>query len=198
MFGARGFPPGGTWGRRGAFAAAFAGPLAWRGPGIGRMLAQGDLRLLTLALIAEAPRHGYDIIKALEEKTAGWYSPSPGIVYPTLTYLEEAEFVTSETEGSKKRYSITSKGRAFLDENRDPVAAILERMAAVGEQMAQWSRTVDESEPKDSRSPTLPRLVDAAVENLRELAAERLARDAECEPRIVDVLARAAVELRRI
>ena len=55
-----------------------------------RMLAQGDLRLIALALIAEAPRHGYEIIKLLEEKTGDWYSPSPGIVYPTLTYLEEA------------------------------------------------------------------------------------------------------------
>ncbi len=55
----------------------------------GRMLAQGDLRLIMLALISEQPRHGYEIIKLIEEKTDGWYSPSPGIVYPTLTYLEE-------------------------------------------------------------------------------------------------------------
>src|SRR5213076_1888011 len=54
----------------------------------GRMLATGDLRLIALALIAEQPRHGYEIIKVLEDKTAGWYSPSPGIVYPTLTYLK--------------------------------------------------------------------------------------------------------------
>ena len=63
-----------------------------------RMLAQGDLRLLALALIAQAPRHGYEIIKLLEEKTADWYSPSPGIVYPTLTYLEEAGYVTVSAE----------------------------------------------------------------------------------------------------
>ena len=56
----------------------------------GRMLAQGDLRLIALALIEQAPRHGYEIIKLVEEKTADWYSPSPGVVYPTLTYLEEA------------------------------------------------------------------------------------------------------------
>ena len=62
----------------------------------GRMLAQGDLRLIALALIAEQPRHGYEIIKLLEEKTADWYSPSPGIVYPTLTYLEEAGYVTAQ------------------------------------------------------------------------------------------------------
>ena len=57
-----------------------------------RTLAQGDLRLVALALIAEAPRHGYDIIKRLREKTADWYSPSPGIVYPTLTCLQQAGY----------------------------------------------------------------------------------------------------------
>src|SRR5581483_7361623 len=80
-----------------------------------RMLVQGDLRLVALALIAEAPRHGYEIIKQLEEKTADWYSPSPGIVYPTLTYLEEAGYVTAATEGSKKLYTITEEGRAYLE-----------------------------------------------------------------------------------
>ena len=83
-----------------------------------RMLAQGDLRLVALALIAEAPRHGYEIIKLLEEKTADWYSPSPGIVYPTLTFLEEAGYVTASTEGSKKLYTITEEGSAYLKANR--------------------------------------------------------------------------------
>ena len=68
----------------------------------GRMLAQGDLRLIALALIAEAPRHGYEIIKLVEEKTADWYSPSPGIVYPTLTYLEEAGYVTGRRRRQQK------------------------------------------------------------------------------------------------
>src|SRR5271168_1313539 len=83
-----------------------------------RMLAQGDLKLIALALIAEQPRHGYEIIKLLEDKTAGWYSPSPGIVYPTLTYLEETGYVTAQVEGAKKLYSITPEGRAHLEENR--------------------------------------------------------------------------------
>src|ERR1700758_628670 len=87
----------------------------------GRMLAQGDLRLVALALIAEAPRHGYEIIKLVEEKTADWYSPSPGIVYPTLTFLEEAGYVTAATEGSKKLYTITGDGTAYLTANRDLV-----------------------------------------------------------------------------
>src|ERR1700682_1196043 len=101
----------------------------------GRMLATGDLRLIALALIAEQPRHGYEIIKVLEEKTAGWYSPSPGIVYPTLTYLEEAGYVTAQAEGAKKLFTITDTGRAHLDENRDFVDAVLERFALIGEKV---------------------------------------------------------------
>ena len=93
-----------------------------------RMLAQGDLRLIALALIAEAPRHGYEIIKLLEEKTADWYSPSPGIVYPTLTYLEEAGYVTASAEGSKKLYTITDEGRAYLKANREMVDVVLDRL----------------------------------------------------------------------
>ena len=96
----------------------------------GRMLAQGDLRLVALALIAQAPRHGYEIIKLVEEKTADWYSPSPGIVYPTLTYLEEAGYVTGSSEGSKKLYTITDEGRAFLKERADTVEDVRSRMAA--------------------------------------------------------------------
>ena len=69
----------------------------------GRMLAQGDLRLIALALIAEQPRHGYEIIKVLEEKTSGWYSPSPGMVYPALTYLEEIGHASVEVEGTEKK-----------------------------------------------------------------------------------------------
>ena len=106
----------------------------------GRMLAQGDLRLVALALIAEAPRHGYEIIKLVEEKTADWYSPSPGIVYPTLTFLEEAGYVTVSTEGAKKLYTITAGGRAYLDANRDLADVVLERLTAIGERVNRWRR----------------------------------------------------------
>src|SRR5579864_9506413 len=107
----------------------------------GRMLAQGDLRLIALALIAEEPRHGYEIIKLVEEKTADWYSPSPGIVYPTLTYLEEAGYVTASTEGAKKLYAITGEGRAYLEANRDVVDAVLDRLTALGERINRWRRS---------------------------------------------------------
>src|SRR3954454_7378074 len=90
----------------------------------GRMLASGDLRLIALALVAEQPRHGYEIIKVLEDKTEGWYSPSPGMVYPTLTYLEEVGYLTAKAEGAKKLYSITEEGRAHLAENREFVDTV--------------------------------------------------------------------------
>src|SRR5947209_2749977 len=70
----------------------------------GRMLADGDLRLIVLVLLEDSPRHGYDVIKALEERSGGIYSPSPGVVYPTLTYLEEAGYATAASEGNKRVY----------------------------------------------------------------------------------------------
>jgi DNA-binding PadR family transcriptional regulator len=162
----------------------------------GRMLASGDLRLIALALIAEQPRHGYEIIKVLEDKTAGWYSPSPGIVYPTLTFLEEAGYVTAQAEGAKKLYTITDEGRAHLDDNRGFVDAVLERLAVWGERIGRMRRRFGADEERDDRNG-LPRLVRAALDNLRAVAAERLAADAEAEAKVVDVLARAAQELRR-
>lgn len=159
-----------------------------------RMLAQGDLRLVALALIAEAPRHGYEIIKLLEEKTADWYSPSPGIIYPTLTYLEEAGYVTGSTEGAKKLYTITEEGRAYLAANRDVVDAILDRLTALGERVSRWRRTV-RGEREAGRS--LPPLVQAAIDHLRETVSKRLEDDAAAEASLVEILARTDAELQR-
>ena len=160
----------------------------------GRMLAQGDLRLVALALIAEAPRHGYEIIKLVEEKTADWYSPSPGIVYPTLTYLEEAGYVTAASEGSKKLYTITDEGRAYLETNRDLADVVLDRLAALGERISRWRRA-SRGERNDRR--TLPPLVEAAFDHLREAVGRRLEGDAEAEANLVEILARTDAELRR-
>jgi DNA-binding PadR family transcriptional regulator len=159
-----------------------------------RMLAQGDLRLVALALIAEAPRHGYEIIKQLEEKTADWYSPSPGIVYPTLTYLEEAGYVTASTEGSKKLYTITDEGRAYLNANRDVVDAVLDRLTALGERVNRWRRAA-RGERDAGRS--LPPLVQAAFDHLRETVSKRLEGDASAEASLAEILARTAAELQR-
>jgi DNA-binding PadR family transcriptional regulator len=184
--GHRGYGSGFGWGRG-------------RGPGggdffrVGRMLAQGDLKLLTLALIAEQPRHGYEIIKVIEEKTSGWYSPSPGVVYPTLTYLEEAGYLASESEGSKKLYRITPEGESHLKANRDIVDLVLDRLAAIGRKMARMRRAFGEGEGERSG---LPQVVGAAIANLREAAAKRLEGDAESEAKLVEILMRAANEIK--
>src|SRR5688572_17620362 len=107
--GAGGHGRGGFFGRRG------------RGDGdgfrMGRRLGSGDLQLLILLLLQENPRHGYELIKELEQRTSGYYSPSPGVIYPALTYLDEIGFASVEAEGNKKLYRITETGAAFLTEN---------------------------------------------------------------------------------
>ena len=98
--------------------------------GLGRFFAHGDLRLVILHLIAEKPRHGYEIIKAIEEHVGGAYSPSPGVIYPTLTLLEELGHVTvTAGDGSKKSHAITPEGQAYLASYRPAVDALLARMA---------------------------------------------------------------------
>jgi DNA-binding PadR family transcriptional regulator len=109
---------------------------------VGRMLASGDLRLVALYFIEQQPRHGYDLIKAVEERSNGVYSPSPGIVYPALTYLEEAGYVTSAADGNKKLYTITQEGKAHLEENREAVSSTLDFLARTGEQMNRFREFV--------------------------------------------------------
>src|SRR6516164_5972420 len=101
----------------------------------GRRLASGDLRLVLLALLAERASHGYELIKALEERSGGFYSPSPGMVYPALTWLEEMGYANVAAEGTKKLYSITDTGRAYLSENHDAAAAMLGQLEYIGRKM---------------------------------------------------------------
>ncbi len=101
------------------------------GRGFARVFDHGELRLVVLGLISEAPRHGYELIKAIEERVAGSYSPSPGVIYPTLTLLQELAHVTSEEQGGKKLYTITAEGQRYLDEHKVALAAVFARMAEV-------------------------------------------------------------------
>lgn len=110
------------------------------GYGGGRMFGQGALRLVMLRLIAEAPRHGYELIKEIEGRFGGAYSPSPGVIYPTLTLLEEQDLIRlapaasgeASEEGGKKRYAITEAGERHLSENEAEVNEIFARMAEAG------------------------------------------------------------------
>ena len=100
----------------------------------GRMFAQGELRLALLALIAENPSHGYELIKAIEEMTGGAYAPSPGAVYPTLQLLEdEGAIAQAEAEGAKKPFAVTAQGRAELEARKDEVEALMRRLGRHGE-----------------------------------------------------------------
>ena len=124
-FGGGGFGRGG-WGREGFGRGGWGGGRG--GPRGGRPFDQGDLRLLLLDLIAQKPRHGYELIKAIEEAMEGGYSPSPGVVYPTLTLLEETGLIASETQGAKKLYSLTDEGRTALDTEAEALKAAKGRM----------------------------------------------------------------------
>jgi DNA-binding PadR family transcriptional regulator len=109
-----------------------------RGPGRrgrrGRMFGQGELRLALLALIAENPSHGYELIKGIEEMTGGGYAPSPGAVYPTLQLLEdEGAIAEADAEGSKKPYAVTAQGEAELQDRKAEVADLMRRLGRHGE-----------------------------------------------------------------
>lgn len=100
-----------------------------RGGRIGRLLEHGDLRFVVLALLAEQPRHGYDLMKELEDRTGGAYRPSPGVIYPTLSLLEDEGFVRqSSAEAGRKLYEITDAGKEALEKNRPAVDAIFARL----------------------------------------------------------------------
>lgn len=109
------------------------GPWQGGGPGRGRMFGHGDLKFVVLSLLAEKPRHGYEIIRELEERFGGAYSPSPGTVYPTLSLLEDLGYATARSEeGNRKVYEITDEGRKYLEENRSVVDDIFGRVDEVG------------------------------------------------------------------
>lgn len=168
----RGFGGGGPRGGRG-----FGGG---DGP-IGRFLFRGDLRLVILALVENEARHGYDLIKQIEEMTGGFYAPSPGVVYPTLTYLEEAGYVRVEEEGNKKLYAITAEGKTYLDENRAMVGKIFDKLDSIGEKLRRRRERHDGHEGHEGRAaergPDLPASIDAAFLNLRETIARKLEAD---------------------
>ncbi|WP_390550081.1 PadR family transcriptional regulator [Qipengyuania sp. MTN3-11] len=129
-------------------SARFGGP-GWsfdfgsEGPGRGRrrrMFGSGELRLVLLKLIADEPRHGYELMKAVEEMTEGGYSPSPGILYPTLSLLED-EGAIAQTSGDepRKAYEATDAGRRELEERAEEVEALMDRLTAHGERRRPFS-----------------------------------------------------------
>jgi DNA-binding PadR family transcriptional regulator len=165
-----------------------------RGMGMGRKLASGDLQLLVLALLAEKARHGYEIIKELEERSKGFYSPSPGMVYPALTYLEEIGYATVEAEGSRKLYHITESGRAQLDQNRSVVDSMFAQFERVGERMEHLRRAFSSYEDLTAELRG-SREMQRARRELKS-ALREATNSSEEEERIAAILRRAAAEIR--
>ncbi len=108
----------------------FRGGGGGRGPrGRRRMFGSGELRLVLLKLIADEPRHGYELIRAVEEITGGEYAPSPGVIYPTLTMLQDMGLIAEAPGDSQKKvFEATEEGRTHLAENEAEVVALFERL----------------------------------------------------------------------
>jgi DNA-binding PadR family transcriptional regulator len=125
------------------------------------MFDAGDVKLVILKLLSEQPSYGYQLIKTMEERLAGGYTPSPGVIYPTLTMLEEEGLATSSTENNKKVYSATAEGTAYLEENKRRVEALFERLEEAGKGFER------------GRSPEIMK----AFHNLRTAVVARVSRE---------------------
>ena len=122
---------GGGWESFGPFNFEFGGGRGWGHGRRGRrrMFGSGELRLVLLTLIAEQPRHGYDLIRAIEELTGGEYAPSPGVVYPTLTLLQDMSLIEeADSEGARKPFQITQQGREYLEQRAGEAEELIERL----------------------------------------------------------------------
>jgi DNA-binding PadR family transcriptional regulator len=163
----------GWWGERRERWEAYAGG------GRERFFDNGHLRLVILQLVADKPSYGYEIIKAIEERLSGGYAPSPGVVYPTLTLLEEEGLAVASAEGNKKLYTATEEGKAYLKTNQALLKAIFGRMQAAGKMFGR------------GKSPQIER----AIMNLKfalKMRAERGNLSAEQTGKIADAIDAAA------
>ncbi|MGA2953759.1 MAG: PadR family transcriptional regulator [Caulobacteraceae bacterium] len=158
----------------------------------GRKLSSGDLQLVILALLEARPAHGYELIRAVEERSRGFYAPSPGVIYPALTYLEEVGYAAVAPEGHRKLYSLTDVGRAHLEANRLAAEAILDALTRIGGRMDEVRDAFagfDDLDPRASDD----------LHSARHALKHALARKRGCSPdearRIVDILNRATAEI---
>lgn len=186
---------------RGKLAAALFGSgedgLGGHGFRASRMVSASDLQLMILALLARQPRHGYEIIKALEEHSSGFYTPSPGVIYPALTYLEEIGHASVAAEGTKKLYRLTETGTAYLAEHRAQADAMLAQLARIGEKVARARQFFRHGEEDiggsaEDASATMR----AARRNLKLALSEKEDASPEEQRRIIDILVRAAKDIR--
>jgi DNA-binding PadR family transcriptional regulator len=188
--GGRGWP--GDWGGMGDEGGPFTR---------GRKFGADDLQLMLLALIEERPSHGYELIKELESRSNGFYSPSPGMVYPALTYLEELDYATVQAEGNRKRYHVAPAGQAHLLANRDRVQLLFAGLSHMARKMA-WMKRAWSGEGNDGADAAdaekqdgwLPDYV-AARRALKMALLRRSDAPADEQRRIAAILQRATAEI---
>jgi len=158
----------------------------------GRKLSSDDLQLLLLALIAETPSHGYELIKALETRSNGFYVPSPGMMYPALACMEDRGHVSIEADGKRKRYVLAEEGRVYLEEQRERVDLMLASLAQAAEKMARMRSAMAEDEGGESRWTGE---FTEARRALRHALHAHAGASAEEQRRIAAILERAAAEI---
>jgi DNA-binding PadR family transcriptional regulator len=175
------------------------GGMGGRGFGMSRKLGSADLQLLILRLLAEKPRHGYEVIKEMEERSQGFYVPSPGMVYPALTYLEEIGHATVESAGARKLYSITATGQQHLDANLSTADALFAQFGKVGERMNRVRRAMEaESDSAETSADQLRRgskELHQARRDLKAALSDKWNSSREEQLRIAEILTRAAAEI---
>jgi DNA-binding PadR family transcriptional regulator len=160
-------------------------------PGARRLSSQ-DLQLVVLALLAENPAHGYELIKIIEERSDGFYTPSPGVIYPALTYLEEVGHSSVQQDGGRKLYSITPQGEAHLAENRATADAILQALSRIGRRMDEVREAFAGVSDLDAdASDEMQR----ARHNLKRALRSKHGSDSAEARRIAAILDRAAAEI---
>jgi DNA-binding PadR family transcriptional regulator len=183
-------------GRRGfggPFAGGFADGTGMGGGGFrtGRKLGAADLQIVILALLKDKPRHGYEVIKAIEEHSGGFYVPSPGVIYPALTYLEEVGEAVVEVEGNKKLYSVTPDGEARLKKDQEIADAIMVQLGRMGQKMDR----VREAFAADEEDATGTIDVRTAVHGLRMALRSKKSASNEERQRVLEILQRATKEI---
>jgi DNA-binding PadR family transcriptional regulator len=180
----------------GRFEGGFASAGGFRA---GRKLSSGDLQLLILALLARQPAHGYELIKTIEDISGGFYTPSPGMIYPALTYLDEIGHAVSEPDGNKKLFRITETGLATLANDRAAADRIIEDLGRIGAKMEAVRDVIEGRGPQAGEDPEahgydaleLARLaIKAALFHKRGCSTDEATR-------LADILRRAVAEINR-
>jgi DNA-binding PadR family transcriptional regulator len=201
----------GGGGRSGFFGGSFGGGFRGGGPGMrtAKMLASGDLQLIILLLLSEKPRHGYEIIKAVEEHSSGVYTPSPGMVYPALTYLEEMGYAAAAVEGTKKLYSITADGTQHLSKHHLAANEVWSQLAIFGHKLAHFRKQFAEDEDvadhfgsgssagaKGEWQQQMKAEFRGLRDEMKAAIYEKLNSSMEEKRRVLDILRRAVDEIR--